>query len=523
MADFDFIVIGSGPTASVTLETLLESGATVAVVDPAFGPSLKLTEHLDFLSTLPWDNWPTGARHNLLATSSQGTSAKSYFGEDFPYDSELLGIHYSPQSPRASVSLGGFSLVWGATALPFPLGAWPDSMHDVYSDIIASLAKLTQKIGIAGEPGPVDVLYPNSSFTHSLPSTSAFTSMVRSESFIDMVRGSSFSALSLPRLAVAGRANRSEPSEGCTSCGLCQIGCPYNHIWSSRNEIKNLQPKKIVNIQGTVIRVERFNTQIPRVVVRKSDSNDLIEISAKRVLLAAGPISTASILLRSQIVESYIDILDSQTFFVGGVSQKNLSQCELSTTLSEAISLASNEDATSVSHMQVYGPSEYLRKRIFSSSRALLATPNVLQDFLSKYLYVGLGYLDSTQSSSLTVTADQDDSIRIGSSVFLGKHHIKHALIAHSLILRRLGIRLLHPSLQVLSVGGGNHMGASVPMVNEKSGQRNTRIWSDTHGRPFGRGNLHIVDSSILPSVPAGPITLTAMANAHRIAQALST
>jgi choline dehydrogenase-like flavoprotein len=29
---------------------------------------------------------------------------------------------------------------------------------------------------------------------------------------------------------------------------------------------------------------------------------------------------------------------------------------------------------------------------------------------------------------------------------------------------------------------------------------------------------MHIVDSSVLPSLPAGPVALTMMANAHRIA-----
>jgi len=43
---------------------------------------------------------------------------------------------------------------------------------------------------------------------------------------------------------------------------------------------------------------------------------------------------------------------------------------------------------------------------------------------------------------------------------------------------------------------------------------------SDLLGRPTGFSRVHVVDASVFPSVPAPTITLTAMANAQRIAHA---
>jgi choline dehydrogenase-like flavoprotein len=43
---------------------------------------------------------------------------------------------------------------------------------------------------------------------------------------------------------------------------------------------------------------------------------------------------------------------------------------------------------------------------------------------------------------------------------------------------------------------------------------------SDLLGRPLGTQNIHVVDSSVLPTIAPGPITFTAMANAMRIAEA---
>jgi choline dehydrogenase-like flavoprotein len=40
---------------------------------------------------------------------------------------------------------------------------------------------------------------------------------------------------------------------------------------------------------------------------------------------------------------------------------------------------------------------------------------------------------------------------------------------------------------------------------------------ADLLGRPVGVERIHVIDSSVLPSIPAGAITFTIMANAVRI------
>lgn len=52
--------------------------------------------------------------------------------------------------------------------------------------------------------------------------------------------------------------------------------------------------------------------------------------------------------------------------------------------------------------------------------------------------------------------------------------------------------------------------------MQEKPGNLQT----DILGRPQGLNHMHVVDATTFPSVPATTITLTVMANAHRIASA---
>jgi hypothetical protein len=520
--DFDFILIGSGPTGTAALEALIGSNRSIAVLDVGSLPSSNLTKWLSELRELPWRQWPSGTRESLMRTTSTGLSPKTYFGESFPYDTNQLGIDYLPGSPRASVSVGGFSTVWGATALPFPRGTWPESLDHIYEGMALSYKVLTEKVGVAGEPGPVDIAYPNSSFTHSLPSTSPLSSLVRSESFFENVSSASFSALSLPRLAVSRRAEPNRPNDGCTNCGLCQIGCPYGHIWiSPSGMLKKPHVAQVTKFQGIVDEIKEINSNRPTVVFRSRTSNKVLRLSANHILLAAGPMSTAGILLRSRALDGPVTIKDSQTFFVGGVSTINLGQHDFSSTLTDAISLAPNEDGRQISHMQLYGPSEYLQARIFSSSIAFKVVPNWLRHTVSSYLYVGLGYLDSSDSSGIDLSLSHSGSIQVTEKNIEISRKTRWAASSHESNLRRIGVRLLPSFIQDLRVGGGNHLGASIPMVGTSISTRGLRHWSDELGRPHSRGNLHIVDSSVLPFVPAGPLTLSAMANAFRIAREL--
>ena len=77
---------------------------------------------------------------------------------------------------------------------------------------------------------------------------------------------------------------------------------------------------------------------------------------------------------------------------------------------------------------------------------------------------------------------------------------------------RRLGGIVLPPMLQFEKPRRGYHSGGSLPMR-----ARPGKFESDVLGRPHGWSNVHVVDASVLPSIPATTITFSVMANAHRI------
>jgi len=70
---------------------------------------------------------------------------------------------------------------------------------------------------------------------------------------------------------------------------------------------------------------------------------------------------------------------------------------------------------------------------------------------------------------------------------------------------------------RISDVGQGYHSGGTMSMSKDPIGAQ-----SDIFGRPFSLNRVHVVDSSILPTIPSGTITLTVMANSYRIASSIS-
>ena len=77
-----------------------------------------------------------------------------------------------------------------------------------------------------------------------------------------------------------------------------------------------------------------------------------------------------------------------------------------------------------------------------------------------------------------------------------------------------LGIIPIRPLLKIGVFGEGYHVGSVFPMS-----QNPQKHSSDNLGRINGFKNLHMIDASILPSIPSTTITFTVMANAYRIAE----
>ena len=69
--------------------------------------------------------------------------------------------------------------------------------------------------------------------------------------------------------------------------------------------------------------------------------------------------------------------------------------------------------------------------------------------------------------------------------------------------------------MHVAAPGASTLSGGSLPMRAVPG-----HLQTDRLGRPTGFKRVHVVDASVFPEIPATTVTLTVMANAHRIGSA---
>ena len=129
---------------------------------------------------------------------------------------------------------------------------------------------------------------------------------------------------------------------------------------------------------------------------------------------------------------------------------------------------------------------------------------------------MAFGYLHSDVSSSVRITLTRGDppALRIEGEPSTATRGIARA-VARKLLQasRYFAAVAVSPRLRFDLPGGGYHTGGSFPMTSSP-GAMETDRWGRLAALPLA----HLVDASILPSVPAGTLAFTVMANAYRIA-----
>jgi choline dehydrogenase-like flavoprotein len=135
-------------------------------------------------------------------------------------------------------------------------------------------------------------------------------------------------------------------------------------------------------------------------------------------------------------------------------------------------------------------------------------------------MLIAQGYLHSDHSTAIEITLERrqagGDLLKLSAQPRkVGDVDAALARVVRKIAANRGRIRAvpLAPLLQKTVPGRGYHSGGTFPM------RRNPNfLESDMLGRPGGLKRVHVVDSSVFPSIPATTITFSVMANAHRIA-----
>lgn len=521
-------VIGSGPSGVSCASALVKKGLMVTMLDAGVDLEQDHRAAVNRLRNLPYESWDSQTIQQFTQDTKSNISGipmKKTYGSDFPFQKvdDFFQLHTQGTDCFPTLAKGGFSNIWGANVLPYraeDIGDWPISISNL-EEHYRAVFKL---MDLAAKPDDLTDLFPT--YTNQFQS---LNEGVQAKSFLNdltqnrkPLRSDGF-FFGHSRLAV--RAYDSSDGPGCVYCGLCMYGCPHELIYNSSVTLKKL------------MQFQNFQYRDGVAVIRLTESKDGVTISgqsltradhfefkAERVYLACGPISTSRILLESMDQHHLsVTLKDSQYFLIPCLrfhGNAKVQQERLHTLSQVYLELIDRKLSPHTIHLQCYMFNDLYLKAI----KNLLGPTYVLFQRLAgsilSRLTVIQGYLHSSHSSEIKLWLEKTKEGKTRTMVKASLNQETKQMV--SKILKKIWKHKNHfkmipltPFVNMAKPGRGYHSGGSFPMRLKP-----TRLESDLLGRPYGFERVHAVDSTIFPSIPATTITLTSMANAHRIASA---
>ena len=516
-------VIGSGMAGVSATMALMKRGYEVTMLDAGFEleqEKAEIIKRMRIRDKIDWDNNSINLLKENVSADFGGVDVKYVYGSDYPYRGMEL---YQPVKLKGakivrSLARGGLSNVWGASILPYresDIKDWPITVKDLEAHYFAVLSFM-KSVGIDEE---LCSLFSIDGTQREFSACKQISALMRDlESNKDALKTEGFS-FGYSRLAVnfkPGMDNR-----GCNYCGMCLFGCPYGLIYSSSTTLNWLLSNEHFYYYNNIM-VEKLveSGDKVKILAKSLISSENLEFEGSIVFLAAGTVSSTRILLQSLEAFYYPLIFKhSDHFQIPLLRFKNTSKItteEMHTLTQIFIELIDGSISENTIHMQVYGYNElYFRvmSDFLGSIFHIMKLP--VEELLGRILVIK-GYLHSSISSTILAYLEKGEH---GSLVLKGKHNVKatEALkkIKSKLIKNRRYFKAIPiPKMSRLGIPGiGNHSGGTFPMK-----ERPLEFESDKFGRPYGFKKVHVVDSTVFPSIPATTISLSIMANAHRIA-----
>ena len=320
-----------------------------------------------------------------------------------------------------------------------------------------------------------------------------------------------------------GRSRVAVNAENCVYCGLCLYGCPYSLIYSSAQTLKKLtDANPAVDYRPGHI-VERLEPTASGVTVhaRGPDGNPVI-LEAKRVFVGAGVLPSAWLALNSlDAFDEPVTMLDSQYFifpFIRFFRTPGVDKEPLTSLVQAFLEIDDPGVSPGLVHVEVFSYSDFLKRALMATGLRFLLWNRWMQSQLFDRLLVLQCFLHSDQSSRLTLRLQRDSAGRAKLEVKgVVDPAAKRSSIRAGFKLARNALRLggipIVPAMQFAEPGRSYHSGGTFPMRKAPG-----RFETDLLGQLPGLPGVHFIDASVFPSIPATTITLTVMANAHRIA-----
>jgi len=525
------LVVGSGASAVHFAESVLAKGWTVTMLDIGFeGPEPVLPDaHFGQLK----ERLDDPIRY-LLGDEFEGALLPGTKGEYYgtpPSQAfvfrELAGHGFDAAgfAPLFSWARGGLAQAWTGGCYPFnddDLADFPfgyDALGPHYSEV-------ARRIGISGDvddlarflPVHDHLLEPLDLDEHSRDLAAAYARRRGRLHRLGCFMG---------RTRVATLTRPRDERDACAYLGRCLWGCPVRALYAPVHTLEALRRNPgFEYVPGLRVRHFRYGGgRVDCVVADPLDGGPAREFTADRIVLAAGALNTAEIVLRSVHaatgeIARLTGLMDNRQVLVPFVNLRMIGRPFHSDRYQyHLLGLGlTMPDAREYVHCQVTTLKTAMMHPITQRLPFDLGTAAAFTRLMHSALgLINLNFHDTRRdTNTVSLEPDAEGTLRLAiryESDAAAPRRTRDALGRIRKALRLLGC-IVPPGMQhVRPMGASVHYAGMLPMA--ASG----RYTSDTNGRSRDWDNLWIADGATFPFLPAKNITFTLMANAVRIAE----
>jgi choline dehydrogenase-like flavoprotein len=517
-------IVGSGHTAIAVAKVLVRRGIRPIILDVGETLDADRQSVVARMSAQPKTQWNAEdlavVTHN--PTVSQAKVLRLAFGSDYPYAGSrpIAPLDVVEDGPSPTMARGGYSTIWGAAMLPgapCDLRAWPFPARDLdpyYELVLRDLPFSATNDALAREfplyrddPAP-------------LAASPVVQSFLRTLDRSRFLRDRTDVAYGQARVAVRAKDDADGP--GCVYCGRCLSGCVYGSIYSAEQDLRRM------------IRAGEVDYRSGRTVTEFSERGDEVEVRCEtragpecvvvnRLFVAAGALNSTRLVLESKrLYDHPVAMKTTQGFVVPMVNVRGAPyEWPNANTLSGAffdfkvptisdnwihaqISPANELILAKLGYQANNKPFDNVRK--LALRRLLVGICNFHSDVTGSYL---LRLRPGTAGNRSVLSVTTEPSTTFAEVMKKGSRRLTR-LLSMAGVFPVSPLRYGDPLKPI-----GWHFGGTLPMTKAPSDEMHT----DLLGRPKGWERIHVVDSSVFPSVPATTVAFLAMANASRIAQ----
>lgn len=520
-ADFDVIVVGSGPAGVSSAFPLVEGGLRVLMVDGGKLPGVQPPEE-DFLSARAHDadqwKWMVGKNFHALkmresVSPKLRVPSQAHAFDDFARGNKITGDGFIA---IGSLAKGGLSNAWGCgvaqlsadelAELPFPA-----------SEMRASYARVSQRIGISGlNDDDMSGCFGTDEFLQApIPMDEQHTRLLH----LYEKRREKLHALGfmLGRSRLAALSANISDRKACNLSGNCLFGCSRGALYSAAHDLPSLRKNEnFTELSDFIVDgLKRFK-DVWTLRGKTFECGEPRSFSASRVVLAAGTLASTRLVLDALKHRQSIPLLSTPTaafllWLPGLLGAKRspgfgLGQLSFTLSLRDSISVFGSTFSTTGIPM-----SEFARHIPMSRRYGVDLLKGLLSSCVVGNLFLP-GQLTNARVSlkedgSLVVSGSYSDSV----APLMGEARQKL-----SKAYRSIGGLLLPGSYTVGLPGGDIHYAGTLPM-------RDKPVLGETssQGEVEGIDGVYVVDGACLPALAAKSHTLTIMANADRIGRGI--